>query len=502
MRKVNNKYIFILGLILGLVISVTTVYAVDAYIESSKVTYNNHNKSNVEEAIDELYEKSGIHKEKWVDPILNGADPVFDKEGKLIPVEIKPNGDVYYANLNSEWYNYKEKRWANAVILIDNPSNINYGVGDKIEEDDIESYFVWIPRYKYKVWNTGIYQDIIEFKQLQNSKEKADTSLYNIISNARIIDIVFGDTAHVKVEGDTKQGSGISGGDTNVEIGNYLIHPAFKLGSQDLKGFWMGKFETGYKDATTKDEGAVDAEDSSEVVIKPNVYSWRYNSVKNMFMTAYNYERKLESHMLKNTEWGAVAYLSHSIYGIGTEVKINNSSNYITGSVIALNLDIDTPGNADESKTQSYNSDSGYFASTTGNITGVYDMSGGSSEVVAACLEINPSEDSTIEQLKKYMESGYIDKYNVNSSMTTFNYRILGDATGEMGPFYKYYTAYNESQRSGWYSDFSYFATSTLPWFHRGGLPHQGTLAGQFYFGAKNSNAGNYNGFRVSLAIQ
>ena len=100
MRKVNNKYIFILGLILGLIISVTTVYAIDAYIESNKVTYNNHNKENVQEAIDELYEKSGIHQEEWQDPTLkeSGNYPVL--QDNLIPVEIKPNGDMLIKIVN------------------------------------------------------------------------------------------------------------------------------------------------------------------------------------------------------------------------------------------------------------------------------------------------------------------------------------------------------------------------------------------------------------------
>ena len=31
------------------------------------------------------------------------------------------------------------------------------------------------------------------------------------------------------------------------------------------------------------------------------------------------YQRELDSHMMKNTEWGAVAYLSHSIYGINVK---------------------------------------------------------------------------------------------------------------------------------------------------------------------------------------
>ena len=76
-RIIKNNYKFILGILVGLLISITGVYAIDAYIESNKVTYNNHNKNNVQEAIDELYAKSGIHNSKWIDPILNGADPVL-----------------------------------------------------------------------------------------------------------------------------------------------------------------------------------------------------------------------------------------------------------------------------------------------------------------------------------------------------------------------------------------------------------------------------------------
>ncbi len=115
-RIIKNNYKIIMGIVIGILLSVTSVYAVDAYIESNKVTYDNKytKKDNVQEAIDELYERSGIHKDKWVDPILNGADPVL--KAPLIPVEIKPNGDVYYANEKSEWYNYSEKRWANAVM--------------------------------------------------------------------------------------------------------------------------------------------------------------------------------------------------------------------------------------------------------------------------------------------------------------------------------------------------------------------------------------------------
>ena len=72
------------------------------------------------------------------------------------------------------------------------------------------------------------------------------------------------------------------------------------------------------------------------MIIKPNVYSWRDINVSNAFYTSYEYKRELESHMMKNTEWGAVAYLANSIYGRCTsnnceEVSMNNEVNFITG---------------------------------------------------------------------------------------------------------------------------------------------------------------------------
>ncbi len=247
-RIIKNNYKIVIGFILGLIFSLTTVYAIDAYIESNKVSFDNkHTKTNnVQDAIDELYERSGIHKEKWVDKELNGADPVL--QDPLIPVEIKSNGDVYYANLNSEWYNYSEKRWANAVILND---NVNHKVGDKIDDKDIKGYFVWIPRYQYKIWNIGNYNNIIS--NITNTKDTStsDTALWNVTGNkTRIIDIKFG-----SVENATKMN------ESDATIDKYYTHPAFTLGEKNLNGIWVGKFETG---------GSTDS-----LIVKPSVVSLR-----------------------------------------------------------------------------------------------------------------------------------------------------------------------------------------------------------------------------------
>ncbi|MBP3504082.1 MAG: prepilin-type N-terminal cleavage/methylation domain-containing protein, partial [Bacilli bacterium] len=119
----------------------------------------------------ELFNKilSGEYKET----ILNGAYPQIS--GDLVPVTLDDDGTVKKANLNNRWYSYKRKEWANAVILVDN--TISYEDGEEIPEENIESYFVWIPRYKYKLFNLGEYTEAIS--------EKPETSI------AHTIEIVF-----------------------------------------------------------------------------------------------------------------------------------------------------------------------------------------------------------------------------------------------------------------------------------------------------------------------
>ena len=86
--------------------------------------------------------------------------------------------------------------------------------------------------------------------------------------------------------------------------------------------------------------------------------------------------------MLKNMEWGAIAYLTNSKYGrctnnTCTEVTINNSSTYITGNAGDTVSALSASG-----VTNAYNTTKGQLASTTGNIYGVYDTSGGAYDYV------------------------------------------------------------------------------------------------------------------------
>ena len=440
-------------------------------------TYNGTTPTIVDDSICE-----GNYKET----ILNGTDPVL--KDKLVPVTIKDNGEVTYADTSMEWYDYENKIWANAVILVDSPSQ-TYNVGDTIIENDIESYFVWIPKYSYKLWDLGNYDSLTDIDE----------------SKVNSIDIVFGTTN----TSDTKSGecttpltSGASG---NCEVGDYMTHPAFiTLG---VNGIWVGKFETGYKGATTKLEAEQNVVDATKIIVKPNTYSWRNINVSNIYKTSLAYNANLESHMMKNTEWGAVSYLHHSRYGSSTELMLNNNSDYLTGyASVKLPTCGWTGNNRDCNKygttsdiTSAYNTTVGYKASTTGNMSGIYDMSGGSHEYMASYMsgQSGSSGFSTLPTGK------YVDIYDAASTISTYNYRILGDATGEMGPFGLNTLISDKTYyQNSWYAVSSYFVDSGDPWFARGGTHYAGTRAGAFSFVRNTGGTFTYLGFRLVLAPQ
>lgn len=443
----------------------TLIAANEVSLSSSKTS-----KTNVQDALDELYDK--VEDANICSNARVAAPKIADG---LVPVIIADDGTVKVVSQDDpSWYNYCNKVWANAVIL----SSGSYTVGQTIPESAIESYLVWIPKYKYQLWNIN-----------QTAEQKAHS-----------INIVFDTTNTTDVEGESCATPLTSGGTGNCNNGEYMTHPAFI--TMNVDGFWVGKFEVGYKGATSVSGAEVNANDSTKIIVKPNSYSWRSNTVMNMFLSAYNYKRNLNSHMMKNTEWGAVAYLSHSRYGIDNEVNINNNSSYKTGYSSLLTIQQGTyPGTYGDGAeyNKAYNTSLGNLASTTGNISGIYDMSGGAHEYMASYSAVG-SSGFTTTTIAQY-DSKYFDVYNTNSGEQTYQYRILGDATGEMGPFvdYKDGDSYNRHHNQ-WYGDFSDFVQSSYPWFSRGGYYDDGVLAGQFDFSRYTGGVGSTIGSRLVLA--
>ena len=431
-----------------------------------------------------VYSNVDIEKETttYKETILNGTDPVL--KDNLIPIKIASDGTATKADTSSEWYSYANKEWANAIILKDETKT--YNNGDTIPESNIESYFVWIPRYKYQIFDEGNY-----------------TGLTSIQNKVQTINVVFENKDTTPSNGTTK--------------GTWLTHPAFT--SFDSNGFWVGKFETGYDGAISTSAAQVNSVDTSKIIIKPNVYSWRGMTVGNMFKNSYDYQRNLDSHMMKNTEWGAVAYLQHSVYGSQASVRINNNEAYITGyasttepttgtasSSTSTNRYESTSLGKDGTYTVNYLNSKSSVASTTGNRSGIYDMAGGSWEYVAGyttgATTVGGNSGITSIYSDFFTNSTYTkywDKYT-STTNTQYNNRILGDATGEMGPFGSEKDPDGSSRnKSSWYGDFANFINSNFSWFIRGSRCNEGTVAGifaSFYqYGVTNGS----DSFRIIL---
>ena len=255
-------------------------------------------------------------------------DDYFESSGANAPVLASNMIPVYYDETNSVWkkadasntnktnlwYSYESSgeykgRWANAVTVKDTnrQTYLNATPGTTIPMDDINTMWVWIPR----------------FNAVTPSNYNGGTA-----DNPGAIDVTF-----------VKQ--------------NETAIDAFTFGNKELSGFWYGKFKTSHSTlASSKTENNLGCtnetcSNANGIIIKPNVKSLKYNNVSNFFFASRSMEQpnnsfgfvstEVDTHMSKNNEWGAVAYLTQSIYGrctsstSCTEVYINNSSRFYTG---------------------------------------------------------------------------------------------------------------------------------------------------------------------------
>ena len=370
---------------------------------------------------------------------LSGANkPVL--ASNMIPVyydeteEVWKKADVNNNNSNYQWYSYessgdKKGMWANAVTVKDTnrQTYLNATPGTIIPMDDINTMWVWIPR----------------FNAVTPSNYNGGTK-----DNPGAIDVSF-----------VKQ--------------NETAIDAFTFGDKELSGFWYGKFEIG---GTLASSCTNETCNVSNIVVKPNVSSLRNQTVSSFFYASRSMEQtgnsfgfvssEVDTHMSKNNEWGAVAYLTQSIYGrctnstTCTEVGINNNTSYITGIG-------DKPSSTASSvKTNTYNTISGKNASTTGNIYGIYDMSGGAWDYVMGVYKKTISDSG----FRSLPDIKYYNNYTESS-----------------------YTGHAISETKGWYNDQSfsvYFSVS--PWFIRGCYYDDGELSGMFaFYGSSGINGNN-----------
>ena len=321
-----------------------------------------------------LDEYEGYNKEKGVNSPKLGD--------KMIPVKwSQENNDwVETTENDDEWYDYidtsengkmDKSKWANAII--------------KNDKGEIESFWVWIPRYAYSI--TSSYHEL---------SANGGTILIKFLKGTSND---FGDESNIKLV--NKSGEN-----------NWNVHPAFKWkNNMQLSGIWVAKFEASRSDATLKDAGKIE-----KLSVRPGVTSWRDITINDSFIVCESYNNKLNSHQMKNTEWGAVAYLAHSKYGRnGKEVGTNQCTDFITGAGPNESEDVYSKSvySYDEitenvfETIYSYKGSQGQKASTTGNVYGIYDLNGGSWERVAAYVD---NGNESIEMYGKSLKDAVTNK--------------------------------------------------------------------------------------------
>ena len=509
----------------------------------------------IDEAIGQTYiAEKGVNK-----PVLtSGMTPI-----KFIEPTTSEKGKVDKTNSgDSSWYDYNAKKWANTQT-----------------EDG--SMWVWIPRYAYKVneidkkfdikfliGTTDNYYD--ENGQIQTAKRCTNID--------EQVDAKTGYTVHPAFTDETKIIYRNGGWDkelTGIWVAKFEAGYASGNNSAPVKAssinysqseVWVKAVEIGTDgDSNQTARNWLDGiYGSTKTAIKyptfqPLTYSMNYINHNDAFNIAkamtengniYGLTGSADSHLMKNSEWGVCAYLSQSQYGLDKqEVCINNvnlnsggakrtntagksgvdSVYAVTGCTTAstnsgesvqtmANIN-GTTGNTANNGVYTWDQLNGCKASSTGNIYGIYDLSGGIWERIAAYVANGNGnlknygasityDGSTLKTAStKYTTTYPFDSNTDNTGITsndanlntasTNNYKkntlIYGDGICE--------TSTAGTGSSSWYGDYSCYPGLFGPFSIRGGDLWGGSSAGLFYFTRNGGNSHYNSGFRVVLII-
>ena len=456
-----------------------------------------------------------------------------------------------------QWYDYNgngdgQNKWANAVT--------------KDSSGNITGYWVWIPRYAYKI----------------------ESGLFTSTSGTISVKFLQGTSDLDENEEEISRNYAYSGD----AMTDYVVHPAFRDGTdnnfmlgewdEEVSGFWVAKYEAGYQANTiTDNDGTLSTtisnaddevvysdlkytsyrnilltnalgQDLSETgylneslsfpVFLPLTYSYNNICIGDSYVlsqsidTANNFyglnSSATDSHMMKNSEWGAVVYLAQSIYGRnGTEITINDyytseSTPYRTAIAGLASSDGSESSTTSLSNVSTYNTTNGYKGNTTGNVTGIYDLSGGLWDRVSGYIlnghanltgngtnSTYGSSGTLMGATSTANANGYqtlstrtytVYPYDSSNDSGTNNYNVY---KGLLSSTYGYADAIlelssGESTMSSWNSDYSQFVGTEVPFFLRGGNYHASSGAGSFAFIVTVGDAFYDVGFRVVLVAE
>lgn len=314
-----------------------------------------------------FYSKNPINIELVNIPVLEiGMTPIYFQDGKIIKTTKE----------DRNWYNYDKdkKEWANVML-----------------EDG--SIYVWIPRFAYKINNVN---ESVDIKFLLDASD------------------------NLTIDGST------------LETG-YTVHPAFQSGitkadkykngewENEVNGIWVSKFNatvsqkenetvltTAFGKEMTKLKNFEDALKICREIESKELYGFT-NVATGTLQNNLKFEQdenKIDTHLIKNSEIGAVMYLAWSDFGNARNELKNNNTDITGGSEVendVFNVNV--------------------LLSTTGNASGIYDLLKKNGEYVSSGLE----DVKTSLNIKEDISS-YYTPYSNESDKNT----IIGDGITDL----------------------------------------------------------------------
>ena len=482
------------------------------------------------------------------------------------------------ANNTGLWYNYSVgntategggAKWANAVtVTADSLAEYQQamaGTNPNIEVDnnDVLGYWTYIPRYAYEVQRRDAVDkpvDSQDFNIVFQTANEKNTPLPTTSTGTDHKDYRESNQSHRTYTPGTSQNPNSST--------TWATHPAFSWGNTELNGLWVGKYET---------TGKITAP-----TVKPNQHANIYQYIGEFYTAAkhigaydpnnvggnnvtgtdgttlsasgnWNSLHNLStatSHMLKNSEWGAITYLAHSAYGAGINdsyarmtnvnkngaypstgndadgedvnsrygitgcgpVSTGSTSSYSDGTPLDENT-IESPTACSTTNTErAYNGNLGVLASTTNNTYGIYDTSGGAYEYVAGNYTTSTTQTSgSTTYFSTKATEPYVDLYKTSNGFGTkpswssgssswyYNYDVCTFETCGGSSTFETNTQQSVSgSNQSWGGSYSGYVYSSGPWFYRGGNSSY-SYASPFYTNGTGGYSDTRNGFRSAL---
>ena len=427
-----------------------------------------------------------------------------DPENSEVTADSYPEGSYSYVSVGHDVRDEAQSKWANAITVEDG------------------SYWVWIPRYAYKIHSfstsngTRLYKDEIDlYENHENNKSgQIEVIFLKGTSNNEYIDEI---------------------GETKTLPAGYMVHPAFQkmtleeeaggmnsLGKWDaeLEGIWVAKYSSSIEEFDTNENiwkskeqvssryvtTPVNISNGTRFVFKPNRYMCGVKNVGLGYSCFKQINSSLNSHMLKNSEWGAIAYLSYSNYGRnGNQIAFSYNTQDITGSgksSITSDYNVyNLPLNDLITSEYVWYKSLGVQSSSTGNMYGIYDLAGSEYNDIAAYINNGSSSFLNHEGIINDKEIKYKQVYPCNYSNGDDNRddnyellktnKIIGDAFYEI----THTTSY------GWQGRIVSVPGETYPFITRGGSHNHTFRSADGIFHQNVSRGGGESISRAVLTI-